>query len=177
MTASTKPQELRCFNPKCRSDQIVVGYDGQPARYLYGRCSECGCQGPRAAYDSQMTNVDLSMFSVPSDQVVMPKVEVEGVRVTDERVERAIAAFMEATRQAQLDDKYGERLICGKEAMRAALTAALGKGDAFDKCGTCGNEIHDGETHRYSSGVLTCWKCIKKSILPPPTTISEEGTR
>lgn len=60
-----KPDEgkLRCFNPKCGSSNIVVGYDGQPALCLYGRCTDCGCQGPRVPYDTTPITVDLSLFS------------------------------------------------------------------------------------------------------------------
>jgi hypothetical protein len=47
------------------------------------------------------------------------------VEVTEEQIEAAIAAFMKIT--STVNDEYGERYVCGKRAMRAALAAGLGK--------------------------------------------------
>ncbi len=66
MTNPEQPAvEYRCFNPACGSDQITVGHTGQPANWVYGRCSKCGCQGPSAAYQGGCT-VDLSLFVGPT---------------------------------------------------------------------------------------------------------------
>jgi hypothetical protein len=52
-------------------------------------------------------------------------VSATAVEVTEEQVEAAIAAFMKIT--STVNDEYGERYVCGKRAMRAALAAGLGK--------------------------------------------------
>lgn len=119
------PSVLRCFNPKCGSDEISVGFEGQPANYLFGFCGKCGCRGQRTAYCPGMNDVDLSLFAVPPHHSAGVVVS-ERIEQIDTLLRRAHACL--SPPNAEDRDPGGAQMDIS-EAL--ALVAALGgEGDA-----------------------------------------------
>jgi hypothetical protein len=109
---------------------VLVKYDTRPL--IIVRCSytrSLDLNGVLDWYAKEYGFEREKLDAINIDEVTHPSAvpaSATAVEVTEEQIEAAIAAFMKIT--STVKDEYGERYVCGKRAMRAALAAGLGNG-------------------------------------------------